>query len=312
VQNRQSFIFGQASLEIKNWFLTGGASLNALKINFQRLAPSPIPGQKRNISNELAPRISLLYKLNAIGIYSSISKGFSPPTNAELLPTGSALNLNLNAEEGINYDAGLRGTILKKLFVDINAFIFSLKNTIVQRRDAGGGEFFINAGKTKQRGVETYMAYPLYATTAIINRGNFWLSHTYHHFEYKNFKQLSIDYSGNKLPGVAPHTISSGFDVLFINGLVGTLSYYYSHKLPLSDGNNVYGDEYHLVTAKLGYQKWVMSKLRIKIVAGADNLLNEKYSLGYDINGFGGRYYNAAAGRNYYVSLLLDYVAKKY
>ncbi|MFN2439245.1 MAG: TonB-dependent receptor plug domain-containing protein, partial [Chitinophagaceae bacterium] len=157
VHNRQSFLFGQVSFENKNWIITGGASFNAMKINFERFIPSPIPEQKRKISNELTPRFSLLYKMNALNIYSSVSKGFSPPTTVELLPTGSAVNLNLNAEEGINYDAGLRGTILKNLYIDINAFLFSLKNTIVQRRDAGGGDFFINAGKTKQRGIETYI-----------------------------------------------------------------------------------------------------------------------------------------------------------
>ena len=36
---------------------------------------------------------------------------------------------------------------------------------------------------------------------------------------------------------------------------------------------------------------------------GADNLLNVTYSLGNDINAAGNRYYNAAAGRNYYLGL---------
>ncbi|MDQ3681925.1 MAG: TonB-dependent receptor plug domain-containing protein [Bacteroidota bacterium] len=311
VRNRQSFLFGQTSLENKNWIITGGASFNAMKINIERFIPTPIPEQKRKISNELAPRLALLYKLNSISIYSSISKGFSPPTTAELLPTGSAINLDLNAEEGVNYDAGLRGTIFKNLYVDINAFVFSLKNTIVQRRDAGGGELFINAGKTKQRGIETYIGYPLFTSAPIISRSNFWLSHTYHHFKYRDFKQLSLDFSGNKLPGVAPHSISSGIDILFNNGFLGTLSYYYSDKLPLSDANDLYADDYHLVGAKIGYQKLFNNKWRIKIVAGSENLLDEKYSLGNDINGFGGRYYNAAPGRNYYASLLLQYITKR-
>jgi iron complex outermembrane receptor protein len=37
--------------------------------------------------------------------------------------------------------------------------------------------------------------------------------------------------------------------------------------------------------------------------AGVDNLLNQTYSLGNDINAFGGRYFNAAAKRNYFVGL---------
>jgi iron complex outermembrane receptor protein len=39
------------------------------------------------------------------------------------------------------------------------------------------------------------------------------------------------------------------------------------------------------------------------LFVGADNLLNEKYSLGNDINAFGGRYFNAAATRNFYAGI---------
>jgi iron complex outermembrane receptor protein len=42
-----------------------------------------------------------------------------------------------------------------------------------------------------------------------------------------------------------------------------------------------------------------------------ENLLDQKYSLGNDINGFGGRYYNAAAGRSYYASLVLQWNYKR-
>jgi iron complex outermembrane receptor protein len=42
---------------------------------------------------------------------------------------------------------------------------------------------------------------------------------------------------------------------------------------------------------------------RLAVYAGIGNLLNEKYSLGNDLNAIGNRYYNAAAPRNYYVGL---------
>jgi len=45
----------------------------------------------------------------------------------------------------------------------------------------------------------------------------------------------------------------------------------------------------------------------MNIFAGADNLLNQSYSLGNDLNAVGNRYYNPAPGRNYFggISLLL-------
>jgi iron complex outermembrane receptor protein len=47
----------------------------------------------------------------------------------------------------------------------------------------------------------------------------------------------------------------------------------------------------------MGYGK------KFQLYAGVDNLLNQTYSLGNDINGFGGRYFNVAAGRNYFAGV---------
>jgi iron complex outermembrane receptor protein len=306
---RQSLAFMQAGYERGGWELTAGGSLNFLKILFRRTAPFPLSLQTRDISNEFAPRVSLAKKWKAITVYSSIARGFSPPTSSELLPSGSSINLALEAERGVNYDLGFRGFI-KDLSFDINAFIFSLQNTIVQRRDAGGGEFFINAGKTAQRGVETSINYPFLKTFSFARQSTFWLSHTWHYFKYEEFKQLTSDFSDNRLPGVAPHTISTGFDAVTKKGFLANINYYYSHRIPLNDANDEYANSYHLLNAKLGFEKRIGNKWQLKIVAGAENLLDEKYSLGNDINGFGGRFYNAAAGRNYYASLIVQFLTK--
>jgi iron complex outermembrane receptor protein len=310
INNRQQLVFAQASLDLKKWKIITGASWNTLRLMFLRFTPATTGKQNRTFNNQIAPRFTVMRKFNAINIYTSIAKGFSPPTIAELLPTGGAINLGLNAEEGTNYDVGLKGNFFKNLYVDINAFYFSLKNTIVLRRNAGGGDFYINAGSTKQLGIETYINYPL-SFSKNFKSGMVWLSHTWHDFHYKEFKQLANDFSGNFLPSVAPHTISSGFDVSMTNGFLGALTYYYSDKIALNDANREYANAYHLLGAKIGFEKWVKNKFRFKIFAGAENLLNETYSLGNDVNGFGGRYYNAAPERNYYATILLQILSKK-
>ena len=48
------------------------------------------------------------------------------------------------------------------------------------------------------------------------------------------------------------------------------------------------------------------SAYKLEIFAGADNLFNTKYSLGNDINAAAGRYYNAAAGVNYFAGISLS------
>lgn len=309
LSNRQAAIFAQVTIDFaEKLTLNAGASLNTFKVRFQRFVPRSLSMQEREIKNEFAPRAAIMYKLEKISIYSSISKGFSPPTSAELLPTGGAINFNLNPEDGTSYDVGVKGTLLNNLSFDINAFVFKLNNTIVQRRDPGGGDFFINAGKTDQKGIEASITYPLLKKLAAVENDFSWISYTYNRFKYDEFKQLNNDFSGNKLPGVAPHTISAGYDLLLRNGLLGTITYYYNDELPLNDANSEFAEHFHLLGLKAGYQRIFADKFRLKIFTGVENLLDERYSLGNDINGFGGRYYNAAAGRNYYAALVFQWM----
>jgi len=310
INNRQQFVFAQTSVYLRGWTMIAGASWNTLRIRFQRFAPASLGKQERKFNNQVAPRFIIMKKFSEVNIYASIAKGFSPPTTAELLPTGGAINLGLNAEEGTNYEVGMKATFFKDLYVDINAFFFSLKNTIVQRRDAAGSDFYINAGSTKQHGIESYFSYPIFSSSHKLKNGIVWLSHTWHDFHYKEFKQLTNDFSGNRLPSVAPHTISSGIDISMNSGLLATLTYYYSDKIALNDANSEYANAYHLLGAKIGFENYANKKLEYKIFVGTENLLNEKYSLGNDINGFGGRYYNAAAGRNFFASVSLHFFTK--
>ena len=310
INNRQQFVFAQTSVYLRGWIMIAGASWNTLRIKFQRFTPASLGKQTRKFDNQVAPRFTLMKKFSEINIYTSIAKGFSPPTTAELLPSGGAINLGLNAEEGTNYEVGIKATFFKELYVDINAFFFSLKNTIVQRRDASGSDFYINAGSTKQHGVESFFSYPIFSSSPKLKNGLLWLSHTWHDFHYKDFKQLNNDFSGNRLPSVAPHTISTGIDISMNNGLLATLSYYYSDKIALNDANSEYAKAYHLLGAKIGYENTLKKKMQYKILVGADNLLDQKYSLGNDINGFGGRYYNPAAGRNFFASISLHFFTK--
>jgi iron complex outermembrane receptor protein len=311
IRVRQSFLFLQSNLTVGGWELTAGASLNGSLLRFRRAFPTPLPEMRRTLSDQLTPRVAISRRLSNATIYASVSKGFSPPSSSELLPSGSAINLTLDAENGTNYDVGARGTLFSHLTYDINAFYFRLKNTIVQRRDAGGGEFFINAGRTAQKGVESSLTYSLFFRNPFLRSANFWLNHTYHDFRYREFKQLSNDFSGKALPGVAPHTVAGGLDLSSRKGLTLTLTYYQSSRIALNDANTDYASPYRLLGTRLSFSPVWQRGASLRLSLGADNLLDQRFSLGNDINAFGGRYFNAATRRNYYVMLSLRLSGKK-
>ena len=299
------FAFTQLNLIYNKWIATVGGSFNRSGYDFTRLSNSPALHYNVLFSKQISPRVSLLRKLsNRLSAYAVWSKGFSPPTTDELFPTGSFSNPNLSPEKGNSYELGVKGYALSQRFtLDVSAFYFRLTNTIVQRRDAAGGDYYTNAGSTKQKGLETQLNYSFFKPTFSGKSASVWVSHAWYNFRYNSFKQLTNDYSGNEMPGVAKHFLTAGADALW-KGFYGHLTFQYSSSVQLNDGNTAAADPYHLLSLKVGYKR-TFTKITTELFTGGDNLLNMHYSLGNDINGFGGRYYNAAPLRSFYVGVFL-------
>lgn len=215
------------------WTITLGASINQNKIKITRLNKFPLSPQSRTYDNEVAPRLAVLRKLHKdVSVYVSVAKGFSPPTSAEVLPSTGVITTGLNAEEGWNYELGTRMNLWKgKLFADVNAFYFQLNNAIVQRRDQGGADFFINAGSTNQKGIEALLNYKLLKQVTV------WTSYTYNDFKYKDFKQLTNDFSGKQLPGAAKHNWVLGIDADVHKGFYANFTLNYVSPVQLNDAN---------------------------------------------------------------------------
>jgi iron complex outermembrane receptor protein len=303
----QYMIFAQMDLKFANgWIVTAGVSFNKSSLEFIHLTARPSTIQKRTFENKLPPHLAILKKLTKnVSAYGSIARGFSPPTTAEMLRSDGLFGKNLQPVDGMDYEIGTRGTLLRnKLYFDFNGFLFDLKNTIVQRIDTNGVFYYVNAGSTKQNGIETYASYQLSDNPQhFISSAKIWISYAWHDFHYGSFKQVSTDYSKNKLPGAAPQVVIAGLDVTSKSGCYINITYNYTDRIALNDANSVYASSYNLMSTRLGYRKIFHNKIKGEIFAGADNLFDVKYSLGNDINAAAGRYYNAAAGRNFYGGL---------
>ncbi len=314
IYNNQAFIFLQANAELgSGWTFTAGASINRLTLNFMRLSVLPNAKDKRKFNNEIAPRFAILKKLNNyISVYADIARGFSAPTTAELLPSINVFNKTLQAESGVDYEFGVRGSLLRnQLYFDVNAFFYKLKNAIVQRRDSSGADYFQNAGSAKQNGLETLITYEVINNDALFfNHILIRASDTWNNFHYDVFKQLNNNYSGKKLPGVASQTVAGGVDVSTNIGLYANFTFFYSGPIAMNDSNTAYANPYSLLGLRIGYKYHSSRKIQFEIFAGADNMLDEKYSLGNDINAAGGRYYNAAPRRNYYAGVSIGFSKK--
>jgi len=294
--------FAQGEVDLpQQFYLTLGASLNSLKYKDQQSITATNLLTK-NFDSEISPRLALLKKINSnFSLYGSISRGFSPPTFAEALPSTGGFNPDLNAEHGVSYEIGTRGKFLKQFDFSIAAYDFEMKNAIVIQRAADGADYFVNAGSTVQKGLEGFLGWN-HTMNGFINSLRIFTSVTINHYRFKEYEQSGVDYSGNPLTGVAPDIIVGGLDINTKPGLYLNITTNYTDHIPLSDAADQYAADYVLLGSRIGMKRSI-KKVHYEIFAGIDNALDQKYSLGNDLNAAGGRYYNVAAGRNYFAGL---------
>lgn len=309
VRISQAGVFLQAELNFKGgWIFTAGGSLNTTKVLIDRVSVFPVFTFQSNFHNEIAPRVSILKKLNNhLSVYALASKGFSPPTVAELLPSTTVINTSLQAEQGVNVEGGIKGSFIRsRLTLDINTYSFRLQNTIAQRRDASGADYFVNTGTSRQKGIEAALNLNVFRNSSQFIRSlNLWTDYTYQHFRYGSFKQLTNDFSGNQIPGTTPNALASGVAVVSALGVYVNISYYYSDHINLNDANSAIASPYQIAGFRGGYRIMLGRHFSADVYLSGDNMFDERYSLGNDINAAANRYYNIATGRNFQCGVIL-------
>lgn len=328
IRTRQYFYFTKLSASFdRRFYVEAALSLNYNRYAFDEISgpepsggngnpenPGAAPSQdpagsgERRFSPQWMPRLSLSYLLEpGFSWRASLSRGYSPPTTAEIRPSNIIINTGLNPETGWNYETGFRympagGT----LQADASVFYYRMEEAIVRRLEEGGDEYFVNAGGTGQFGLEA-----LVSARLLKERGHGLLrglrargGYTFSRFRFRDYRQGQDDYSGNRLTGVPQHVITGNIVAAFPGSFSLSVQHYSTGRIPLDDANSVFADAYQLLQLQLSWRGQLGGN-RLEFFAGGDNLLNEKYSLGNDINAFGGRFYNAAPPRNFYGGMRL-------
>lgn len=303
VHTTQYFLFVQLNVTTGKWLLQAGLSNNNLRYWYERTTDSSIHYPIIKKTGSIAsPRFGISYRIaQEASLYASAAKGFSPPTLAEVLPSSGVFTETLQPEFGWNYEAGIKGAAIGNRFrYNASLYYFELKDAIVRRVDDNGEEYFVNAGGTIQKGVEIWLkANIIGPNNGFITSMDVWNSFSYQPYRFDDYKLGNDDYSGNKLTGVPRLINVSGIDLGLKSDYYLNVTFNYTSPIVLNDANTVSAKPYHLLQLK-AVKDFVLNKMKLKIFAGADNLLDEVYSLGNDINAFGGRYFNPAPARNYY------------
>lgn len=300
INTNQHFIFTRYVADIDSRLHVEAAlSLNFYDYQFRNIYPNQEASfTNRSFSPQLMPRLAVSYQFTGNFIWrASVSRGYSTPTTAEIRPTDNIINTRLQAEYGWNYETGFRlRNADESMFLDGSVFYYRLNNAIVRQLNLNETEYYINSGGTTQPGFE------LYFTAWLIRQNKVDFVRGVQVNESLTLNRFAFAGTGNQLTGVPNQVFVTGLQVKFPARLYVFLEHNYTSRIPLTDANTVFSSHYNLVQAKAGWEH-VFNKNRFGVYAGVDNLLNEKYSLGNDLNAIGNRYYNPSAPRNYYIGL---------
>ncbi|TSJ39930.1 TonB-dependent receptor [Fluviicola chungangensis] len=307
----QNVVFSQFSMLLFSRLeLEAALSLNMYHYHFKNTFPDFQDGlTRKELNPQLMPRIGISYRIIRDLVWrTSVSKGYSPPTLAEIRPSDNTIYSGLQSEHGWNYETGFRFNSLDHRWnADIAVFKFDLHQAIVRRVNDDGTEYFVNAGGTNQMGLEfqfsgVLVKHRLRGFTRGLDVQN---SFTYFDFTFKNYSNEMVSYSGNRLTGVPKFLTTCSLKFFFPYRFNLFLSYNYTDRIPLNDGNSAFASSYQLFGSKLNWEFTLKNKVNFQLFVGAENILNVSYSLGNDLNAVGGRYYNPSPGRTYYFGIQL-------
>ncbi|MDB4999107.1 MAG: TonB-dependent receptor [Mucilaginibacter sp.] len=309
INTNQHFIFARYAADIyKRLHAEAAVSLNYYQYKFKNISPLNESGfTNRDYTPQLMPRLALSYQiLNDFIWRASVSRGYSTPTTAEVRPTDNIINTNLQAQYGWNYETGFRlRNKDESMLLDASVFYYRIDKAIVRQLNPDETEYYINAGGTNQPGFEAaFTDWLIRQNPNNFIRGlQFNTSFALSRFKFRDYTVAGANYSNNMLTGVPKEVLVSSILVNFPKYLSLFVQHNYTSSIPLNDANTVYAGKYHLLQAKASWQHKLSRKARLELYAGADNLLNQKYSLGNDLNAVGNRYYNPSPLRNYFFGM---------
>ena len=309
----------------RNWLIQAGISANTFQYHYLPLyGPNTAEGDRLvDFHLQVMPRVSLQYSLRRdFLLYGTLSRGYSPPTIAQIFPGTALLYNNLQPEQGWNAEVGVKSYFwYRRLLLTMSLYDFRMKQSIVPRYDSAGHAYYVNAGGTDQKGLEAGFT----ATPIGFDYGNgpdvygvpkrtfqylrLFASYALQNYHFRNYEEGAVSYSGNPLTGVPRNVLVGGIDWGVIFGMYLNVTNTYTSSIPLNDADTARARAYDLIQVRLG-REWVgkwnpigRGYARFNVYVGVDNLLNQVYSLGDDLNAAGGRYYNPSPARNWFAGV---------
>jgi len=275
-----------------------------------------------------SPMLGFTYSYTpGINLYGNISTAFQTPTTGELgnRPSGEGgFNPDLRPEGIMNFELGAKGEINNStVSYDIAGYILNINDMLIpyQIDPLSDEVFHQNAGAARNAGVETQLGW------RVNNRLSTRLSYTYQHFTFADFQteyqvdgQLSrMQLAGKQVQGVPRQQVYWELAYHHPAHLFGTVEMHWTSKYFTNNFNgpppdqptqtavaDFINDAHTVLNARVG-ARYPLGQASVTLFAGMNNLLDQRYNASIVPNAFGGRFFEPAPGRHWFLGLELGF-----
>ena len=254
--------------------------------------------QSRTMS-ALTPMLGISLRVRpTLAAYANVASSFETPTTTELanrLDGSAGLNRDLKPQRGRTLEAGIKGVLGRRLFVDLALFNIATRDELIpfEIPNSGGRRYFRNAGETRRRGGEL-------GVSASLGRVELGGALTRLSYTYADYLVGTTRLDGKVVPGVTPLAASLFATARHTVGFV-TLEMQQGARTAADDANVNYAPGWVLWNARVGLTRW--RSLGIQPVLGVDNIFDRTYVANLVTNATRGRFFETGAGRRAYLSL---------
>jgi len=316
-EQHRDFINAFAQLRVqltRKLELQAGLNYNKTQFELDNTFPAAaVSSETYSYDGIWSPQVSVLYKPSRWQtVYASVSRGFSLPSIEETLTAEGTINPKIKPENGYNFEVGGKFYLLNhSLFAEVSLYRMEIKDLLVAQRVGDDQYVGLNAGETLHQGIEAAIHYNWQISNSWTLRP--YVSASLGRYEFEEFVNNDVNYSGKELTGVPNNKVNAGFTLSVPYGLYLSADYYYVGRLPLNDANSLYADSYNLLNTKAGWRQELFKGFMAHLSAGVNNATDTHYASMVLVNatGFGGaapRYYYPGLPVNYYGNISFSYL----
>lgn len=300
-QNAGLFLLNQFEFNVK-WALTANARLDLIQVKaedrFLQNGDDSGSFQRQNVSPVVGLRYSPSISTN---LYLNFSTAFDMPALSELSanPDGSGgLNRSLLPQQTVGGEAGWKGLFKNTLRYEVVLFYSETRNELIpyELQSFPGRTFYRNSGRTSRQGLEFSLIWAVGNGFQV--SGNYTLAA----YRYVDFTLGTNEFGGKRLPGLPERTGALELRYTHRKGPFAFVNARYVGDLFADDSNSAKVPAFWLVNLRGGWPFHLGNTL-VEPSAGLNNLADTRYFGNIRLNAAGARYYEPAAGVNWYAGL---------